>query len=270
MPIIKANQNTVLKRQPIDSSQLSDIDKFPVKAGSTLGGTISPAKNGHIKIQLAGNAGALKAGHVWYLFLKHWDVPQSAIQRLVAPVPALRRIVASRKDFDAQDTEFTCQAACIAMITGGEEIAIRRALVSMGSAGCPNVMGNYLRPRVKEYRFKIAASLNDFVSAIDGDYQLITHGYFSRSGHVVKVSGYERDPKTLSYSLIVDDPYEKFDPDIWDYRRNYSSGNDVKYSAHMMYAACVASQSFEDARRIYQRGELDSNRAGAWLHFVRT
>lgn len=273
MPIIQAKQKTVLKRSPVESSQLPDREKFHVDAGTKLGGIIHQDKNGHLKVKLAGNAGELKAGDTWYVFAQHWDVPQTAISQIAAKLPlpaALRRIVASKKDYDPQDSEYTCQSACIASITGGNEMAIRAALDSMGSAGDPAVMGAYLRSRVKEYRFMMTASLNDFIKAIDDDYQLITHGWYSRSGHIVRVVGYERDPKTLSYSFICDDPYEEFDAKIWDYHRDYRSGNNVLYSAHLMYATCVAGQSFEDARRIYRRGELDSNRAGAWLHLCRT
>lgn len=179
------------------------------------------------------------------------------------------KIVPSRRDYDPQDTEYTCQAAAIAMVTGGDEMTIRRSLENAGSPGDPAVMGNYLRDRVKEYKFNIAASLLDFIAAIDNGYQLITHGWFSHSGHVIKVSGYQRNPKDLSYSLIVDDPYEEFDAISWKYHRDYRSGNNSLYSSYLMYATCVKGRSFDDARRIYRKGELDSALKGAWLHMIK-
>lgn len=179
------------------------------------------------------------------------------------------KLVQSRKDFVPQPDSQTCQSACIAMITGGSVAAIRASLTACGTAGDPAVMGNYLKQRVKEYKFDDTASLLDARSAIDNGYQLIVHTWLSRSGHVIKLSGYELDPKTMSYRFIVDDPWSEFDGRSFSYPDPNKSGNNVRYSSYLMYAVGVAGQSFDDADRIYDRGELNSSMGNMWMHMIK-
>jgi hypothetical protein len=182
----------------------------------------------------------------------------------------ISKLVPSRKDYLPQPNSYTCQSAAIGMITGGDIMTIRKDLECDGEPGNPYVMGEYLKPRVKEYKFNDCASLMDARRAIDDGYQLIIHSWLSRSGHVVKISGYEADPKTLSYRFVVDDPWSEFDGASFSYPNPDLSGNDVRYSSYLMYATCVVGQSYEDARQVYRRGELDSNKPGAWLHCLKT
>jgi hypothetical protein len=144
-------------------------------------------------------------------------------------------------------------------------IAAKRGSV----AGDPYVMGEYLKPRVKEYKFDVSASLNDAKKALDDGYQLITAGYFTGSGHVISLVGYEPDPRTLGYRFIVDDPWSIFSFPDWAYLDLKQSGDNVRYSSYGIYASCVASQSKWEAARIYRNGELDSAKNGMWLHYIK-
>ena len=180
----------------------------------------------------------------------------------------IQKLVEGRSPYIAQPNGYTCQSTCIGMVLGDENISgIRQALTAMGNAGNPAVMRAYLEPRVKKYQFFVDASLLDARNFLDQGKQLITHGWFTDSGHVVKISGYEIDSARLSYALIVDDPWMEFDFKSGRYLPG-TSGDDRRYSAYGMYAYCVASQSRYDAAQIYRRGELDSKRAGMWLHVI--
>lgn len=170
----------------------------------------------------------------------------------------------------AQPDASTCQSACIAMVTSNPDIAgIRAKLVSQGVAGDPYNMGRLLKAALgNRYNFEDDASLKEIREWLKNGEILITHGYFSASGHVIVLDGVAIDPDKLSYKLDVRDPYGEFDAKSWSYK-GAATKYDGYYSSHLIYATCVAGQSVTDARRIYQRGELDSTRPGAWIHRVR-
>lgn len=182
----------------------------------------------------------------------------------------VRQFIAS---YTRQPDARTCQSSCVAQMMGlsssQDVYSIRSALEAIGDPGSPSTMGAYLKSRIKEYQFDIAASLNDARKALDDGYKLITHGWFTGSGHVVSIVGWESSPNNLSYRFIVDDPWAEFSFPAWRYLNPDSSGNDLRYSSHGMYAACVVGQSPADAYRIYKRGELDSSRGGMWLHLIK-
>lgn len=169
----------------------------------------------------------------------------------------------------AQPDAVSCQAAAIGQVTGSRDVAaIRAALLRTGVAGCPWNMGGYLQGRVKSYEFLSNASLFEAREALDDGYTCITHGWFTRSGHIVVLKGWEPAPETLGYRFLVDDPWWEFDFPGWRYLHG-RSGDNVRYSAWGMYAACVAGSSAAHARSIYRRGELNSSMKNMWLHLVK-
>ena len=162
----------------------------------------------------------------------------------------------------------TCQSACIARIVGTEDVAgVRAALEAIGDPGSYTTMGQYLQSKIREYHFNDNASILDMREALSQGYQLITHGWFTQSGHVIGIAGVEPDPTKLSYRFITDDPWYEFDFPSGNFTGN--SGENVRYSSYGIYAYCVASSSYEAAREIYTRGELNSATKGAWLHLCK-
>jgi hypothetical protein len=171
-------------------------------------------------------------------------------------------------DYVEQPNALTCQSACIAKVLGTRDVqGIRHALESMGAPGDPAVMGQYLKSRVQSYKFLSTGSLIDAKEALDEGFVIITHGWFTRSGHVISLVGHEPDPKTLSYRFIVDDPWAEFSFPTAHYTPK--SGNNIRYSSYGMYAYCVASSSYENAAALYSKGVLLSSEKGAWLHVVK-
>ncbi len=169
-----------------------------------------------------------------------------------------------------QPDAFTCQAACIAMATDRNDTVsqVRQELVSYGVAGDPAVMGRVLRRELgSRYDFEDNATQGQMRDWIRAGEFLITHGWLSQSGHVIALNGVDIDQANLSYRFHVLDPYAEFMAKSWRYNNAY--GYDGFYSSYLIYATCVASQSYWDAERIYRRGELNSNRPGAWVHRVK-
>lgn len=169
-----------------------------------------------------------------------------------------------------QPDALTCQSACVGMAIGDRDVnKIRRELTKIGSAGDPSVMGQYLRSEVgSRYLFDIDASLVEAREYLKQGCFLITHGWFTNSGHVIAIDGFEMNPSTLGYKLKVLDPWSQFNFRDWAYNLG-DTGYDGYYSSHGIYAACVAGQSVSHAQSIYRRGELDSARKGMWLHIVK-
>lgn len=188
-------------------------------------------------------------------------------------------LVSRIRDYVEQPDENTCQAAAIARVIGSTNVMeVRQALVDISGrrgsmSGDPAVMGDYLRSRVQEYQFIPDASLELAKESLTQGYHLITHGWFTRSGHVIGISPFEGGepykphPATGSYAFNAEDPWYEFDFPIWSYTRR--SGDDARYSAYGLYAACVASSGFGHAQQLYRRGELNSTLKNMWLHLIK-
>lgn len=165
----------------------------------------------------------------------------------------------------SQPDAVTCQSACIGMAVGDRDIqGIRRKLLVLGDAGDPAVMGKVIRPYGRPYRYEGNASLSQVYEWLRAGEFLITHGWFTSSGHVICLDGLKtRSP--IRCSLNVKDPWSEFNATSWRYDLT-SKFYDGFYSDGLIYAACVAGASSSDAKRIYQKGSIDIHRKGMWVH----
>lgn len=165
----------------------------------------------------------------------------------------------------SQPDSVTCQAACIGMAVGDRDVqGIRRRLVARGSAGDPAVMAHVIRSYGRPYRYEGNASLAQVYGWLKAGEFLITHGWFTGSGHVICLDGLRADANGR-HSLDVKDPWSEFNPTAWSYNLG-SKFYDGFYSDLLIYATCVAGASSADARRIYQAGKVDTARGGMWVH----
>lgn len=169
-------------------------------------------------------------------------------------------------DYVPQPDALTCQAAAIARVVGTLDVnGIRRDLTRYGrSAGDPANMGDYMKPRVKEYKYNGNASLNDAIAALKDGYHLITHGWFTGSGHVIGLSAWDEKSKTFN----AEDPWFEFCFPRWQYLYDVD-GDDIPYSALGIYAACVVGQSVNDAIYVYNNLKVNFDDKGMWLHMVK-
>jgi len=185
------------------------------------------------------------------------------------PRPALPEVVEWGTRINAlnisQPDEVTCQAACIAMAVRDRDVQkIRRRLLQFGNAGDPAVMGRVIREYKVPYQYVGNASLNDCYGWLQAGELLITHGWFTGSGHVICLDGLRRNPGGR-YSLNVKDPWSEFNAPAWLYNLG-SKFYDGYYSDLCIYASCVASASVLDARRIYRAGRVVAGQKAMWVH----
>jgi hypothetical protein len=200
------------------------------------------------------------------------------IKPYVAPAPLAEsgiftEQVSEAKGILSQPNAETCQSTCIVNSFGGTQediLDVRSRLVAMpGGAGDPYNMGVILTERFGDrYIFDDNACLSEIREWLRAGEFLITHGWFTGSGHVICLDGVTIDASNLSYKISVKDPWSEFNFGAWAYDNSSVDRYDGDYSAHGLYAAIVASVGVLDAIAIYQKRELDSMRKGAWIHRI--
>jgi GH24 family phage-related lysozyme (muramidase) len=165
----------------------------------------------------------------------------------------------------SQPDASTCQAACIGMAVGDRDVVgIRRKLQAIGTAGDPAVMARVIRSYGRPYRYEGNACLDDVLSWLKAGEFLITHGWFTASGHVICLDGLRSIPGGR-FEFDVKDPWSEFNAPAWRYDKT-TKFYDGFYSEPCVYAACVAGVSASDAARVYQVGRVDRTRRGMWVH----
>lgn len=170
----------------------------------------------------------------------------------------------------SQPDSSTCQAACIAMAVRDPDIRdIRRRLVQIGAAGDPTVMARVIKQyEGVAYSYAGNASLNEVYQWLQAGELLITHGWFTPSGHVIVLDGLMRDSRADRYLVNVADPWSEFSASSWKYTSSGVKFFDGFYSEACIYAACVAGHSASDARNIYRSGKVDRSLKGMWVHRI--
>lgn len=166
-----------------------------------------------------------------------------------------------------QPNPYTCQSTCIAMAVDYPHIEnIRQRLEAIGDPGNPHVMADVIREFPVNYQLHMNACLDDVKTWLEeGDF-LITQGWFTPVGHVICLAGLQIDAENNSYSFQVKDPWSEFNAPIWTYDHPNIDFYDGYYSSYCIYAACVASTSYADAKSIHDKRELDSSHKNMWVH----
>lgn len=166
----------------------------------------------------------------------------------------------------SQPDASTCQATCIGMAVGDRDVlGIRQKLLAIGSAGDPGVMGQVIRGYGKPYRYEGDACLNDVIRWLQAGEFLITHGWFTGSGHVICLDGL-RSIAGGRFEFNVKDPWSKFNPGAWRYDNPGVKFWDGYYPEACIYAACVTGVSVSDAARVYGGNRVDRTHGGMWVH----
>jgi hypothetical protein len=166
----------------------------------------------------------------------------------------------------SQPDASTCQAACIGMAVGDRDVAkIRRKLVARGTAGDTGVMRAVIREYGRPYIYEANASLARCYEWLKAGEFLITHGWFTGSGHVICLDGLKQGPTAGSYLLDVKDPWSEFNTKTWGYDLG-GKFFDGFYSDLLIYATCVAGTSAGSAQSLYRQGQVNVDRGGMWVH----
>lgn len=218
-----------------------------------------------LDIQQNGYAAAMRRDRPWFATWSQAGKQPDPVVPTPQPVATRQEWLTKIKALNlSQPDAQTCQATCIAMAVRDANIGgIRRRLTALGSAGDPAVMRQVIRGYGVRYQYEGNACLQDVYGWLKAGEFLITHGWFTRSGHVICLDGLKIDSKATL--LNVKDPWSEFNASAWAYNLG-GSFYDGFYSDRLIYAACVAGVSADDASRIYQAGTVDLLRKGMWVH----
>lgn len=194
-----------------------------------------------------------------------WDNAVPIKQPPLAPSERTEWITKIKALNLSQPDAVTCQSACIGMAVGDPNVqSIRRKLRMHGDAGSPDAMGRVIRSYGRPYQFVSNASLSDVYSWLKAGEFLITHGWFTGSGHVICLDGL-RARSPVRYSINVKDPWSEFNAATWRYDLG-GKFYDGFYSDGLIYATCVAGSSSADAWNLYKRGSINTAQKGMWVH----
>jgi hypothetical protein len=247
MRTITANQNTLLKKEPVSSSELSDDEKVAVEKGKAYN-LVWSGKEGddHIKVSLAYGGGN------WFIYAPHWDgfaVETEAKKAEVAatagkkvldvPYYSQRDNIASGNDLSYR----TCFSSSCAMavkflkpgaITGDDDYIKKRQKFGDSTDAAAQVA--CLKSLGLNARFVQSGSNALLKQQIDKGFPvpvgILHHGPASApsgGGHYVCVIGYEDDAKAPGGGwFIVNDPWGNLTHSTGVY--NDTNGNRLKYS----------------------------------------
>jgi hypothetical protein len=93
---------------------------------------------------------------------------------------------------------------------------------------------NHLKALIESYpgyrdSFRTNGTFKDIQMSIDCGRPVIIHGYFTSSGHIIVIKGYD------SSGFIVNDPYGEYFSSGYDTSR---SGADLHYSCNLIARTC--------------------------------
>jgi len=262
--ILEAITETFLKKQKLDSSQLSPHELIPVETGKQwkLEQKLDVDGNSQ-KIRLAYGAGD------WWIYTPHWRAAGAMTAGPAEPALTPARQAAATgggKDLDVPylsqlDNRLnpygSCNVTCVAMCMyylgyprreGAQlEDELYQKLDELGKSrhdpyDLQYLIGTY--PGFKDI-FRTDGGFRDIQTSIDAGNPVIVHGYFTKSGHIIVIRGYD------DKGFLVNDPYGEWFSCGYD---NSRSGQRLHYSYNLIARTCSP--------------ESQSNPSNIWYHTV--
>jgi Peptidase_C39 like family len=267
--MLEALQTTVLKLRPLDSSFLGSDEKTTLQAGSKLELTFFETERKHVKVVLSQ---PMQNSAVWYVFSDHIKIfggeepnlpekPKDEKPPISTPSKPgqvkLSLPYKSQRD-NVENPDAACNVTSIAMCLEFLGIAKRHssgqfedelyeyALDHSLNRGNPYHLAKIVRDYGAKDAFDSHATVAMVKDWLAAGNPAVTHGFFTRSGHIVVFVGYDDS------GFIVHDPYGEWCAEGYD--RNDPSGNNEKgkfqhYSYNLINNTCACDGEF-------------------WVHFI--
>jgi len=257
--LYEAISDTFLKKENVDSSQLPPHLLVPVEAGRQYKvEAVLTTEGGSRQVRLAYGAGD------WWLYQPHWSVrelPAAPPAAAVAPPPPPATPGGGRlldvPYFSQLDNRCnpmgSCNVTCVAMAlaylgmpySSGSQLEDTLYL-AMESLGWDRHDPNHLKALVETFPgykdiFRTNGRFQDIHTALDMGRPVIIHGYFTASGHIIVIRGYDAN------GLIVNDPYGEYFQSGYD---NSRSGAGLHYSYGLIARTC-SPESQQDPQNLW-------------------
>ena len=261
--IIQAITETFLKKEKLDSSLLAPNQMVPVETGRQWKIEARLETDGQSqKVRLAYGAGE------WWIYLPHWSTPGEAVVASAQSLatPAATPVATGSHDLavpyfsqlnNRNNPTGSCNVTCVAMclcylgMPRPSGIQLEDELYSkMEKMGWDRHDPQDLKHLIESYPgykdiFRHNGTFNDIKTSIDAGNPVIIHGYFTRSGHIIVIRGYDET------GFIVNDPYGEWFSSGYD---NSRSGEHLHYSYGLIARTCSP--------------ETVSNPQNIWYHTV--
>lgn len=245
---LKILSDTTFKLQAVPASRLNDSQKQVVKAGSIFNLQSYYAVAEHVKIALQDKF--FKGRNTWFVYEKHAVIVNNG--QIVFPAEVKLRVPFKSQLDNAQNPYGSCNTTSIAMTLSYFGVKPKNPGVQLEdelqdwleSRGLDRHEPSHLVKAVEAYgcedTFKTNATVNEVKEWIAQGNPAVVHGYFTASGHIVCLIGYN------SQGFIVNDPYGEYYADGYD---TSASGAALTYSYGLIDRACRADGDF-------------------WVHFI--
>lgn len=247
--IFEAITETFLKKEKVDSSQLSPQQLVPVETGRQYKiEQVLETSGKSIKVRLAYGSGD------WWLFQPHWKSAVAVSASAAAPAagPSPERVVDPSKPHlldvpylsqldNRQNPTGSCNVTCVAMcltylgMPHPPGTQLEDALyLKMEKLGWSRHDPHDLKALIDSYPgykdiFRQNGGFKDIQTSIDAGNPVIIHGYFTKFGHIIVVRGYD------DKGLIVNDPYGEYFSSGYDTSR---PGKKLHYSYGLIARTC--------------------------------
>lgn len=256
MTQLKILVDTMLKQQPVQSSQLSDGQKQAVSAGSVFDIRAYLIVPGHLKVTFTNQT--FQGKNTWYIFAQHAQLLDTHGKPIPVLSPAIKLNVPYQSQLDnAENPSGSCNVTSIAMcleffgVKGKNpheqlEDELQDWLVAQGlDRHAPADLAKVTEAYCIQDDFQPTATIDQVKQWLAGGNPVVLHGYFTSSGHVICVIGYN------DKGLIVNDPYGEWCADgyVCNDATNPHRGQGLTYSYDMIQRTCAVD-------------------GGMWVHFL--
>ena len=259
-PVIKLKviKYTLLKARPLQSTVLSDNEKYPLQPGTELNITIFEVQRDHVKVTLSDEP--IQNSRVWFIYGAHIAIFQGTQQVYPSeqnPGQRPEKVqldVPYKSQLDNMECPMgTCNVTSIAMCleylkiprheTSGQfEDELYNYAVNKGlDRHSPHDLAQIVQDYGGKDNFSVSATINQVKDWLAQGNPAVTHGYFTQSGHVIALVGYD------STGFIVHDPYGEWYADGYDVNDpdgNNTKGRFLHYSYQMIQDTCMSDGEF--------------------------
>lgn len=249
---------TLLKRKPIQSSELPDDFKQPIAVGKIFDLDSFDTERDHARCFFAKET--FKDTNVWYAFGKHVEIRRDGVRVFPRPIPNKIKLSVSYKS--QRDNEInpdgSCNVTSLAMCLeflgakrkddrGQFEDELYEYAENHGlSRHDPHDLAAIVEDYGCRDDFRTDATIAQVKEWLTDGKPAVVHGYFTDFGHIIVLAGFDES------GFLAHDPYGEWYS--WGYDRNAAGWEDdkgkyVHYSYDMITRLCIPDGNF-------------------WVHFI--